>query len=136
MRKRMLTLVAALLAATLIVAGAACGDDDDDDLPPNGPPPNGNDVIQVTAENNQFDTGTITVGAGETVVIDLTTHDIEPHNMAFYESPDTADKFFTGDFVVGDGETVTYQFQAPEEPGNYYFQCDVHPHMNGDFIVE
>jgi plastocyanin len=25
---------------------------------------------------------------------------------------------------------------APSEPGTYYFECDVHPSMNGDFIVQ
>ncbi|MDQ4076493.1 MAG: hypothetical protein M3220_09635 [Chloroflexota bacterium] len=37
----------------------------------------------------------------------------------------------------GPEETITYEFDAPSEPGTYYFQCDVHPTtMTGDFIVE
>ncbi len=40
-----------------------------------------------------------------------------------------------GEIITGPAET-TYTFTAPSEPGTYYFQCDVHPSMNGDFIVE
>jgi plastocyanin len=40
-----------------------------------------------------------------------------------------------GEIITGPA-TINYTFTAPSEPGTYYFQCDVHPSMNGDFIVE
>ena len=46
-----------------------------------------------------------------------------------------ADAIFVGDLITGP-DRVTQTFTAPAEPGTYYFQCDVHPFMNGAFIVE
>jgi plastocyanin len=40
---------------------------------------------------------------------------------------------FTGDLVTGVADT-TYQVPALDA-GTYRFQCDVHPTMNGTFIV-
>ena len=30
---------------------------------------------------------------------------------------------------------ITYVFTAPAIPGTYYFRCDLHPSMQGQFIV-
>lgn len=93
-------------------------------------------TIDISADDMAFDTSTITVPAGAevTVVFDNQDDGI-PHNVAFYTDSSATEEIFVGDTVAGPG-TVTYIFTAPEEPGTYYFQCDVHPDMNGDFVVE
>jgi outer membrane protein assembly factor BamB/plastocyanin len=93
-------------------------------------------MLNVTAEDFAFDTGTITVPAGAEVTILFSNQDQGiPHNIAVYDTAARTEQIFVGEFITGPAET-TYTFTAPSEPGTYYFQCDAHPFMNGDFIVE
>ncbi len=93
-------------------------------------------VVNLTAENIAFDTDTITVPAGANVTVHFVNKDDGiPHNFAVYDSSLRSEQIFVGDIITGPAET-NYTFTAPSEPGTYYFQCDVHPSMNGDFIVE
>ena len=93
-------------------------------------------MLNVTAADFEFDTGTITVPAGAEVTILFSNQDQGiPHNIAVYDTSARTEQIFVGEFITGPAET-TYTFTAPSEPGTYYFQCDAHPFMNGDFIVE
>ncbi|HEX2236384.1 MAG TPA: cupredoxin domain-containing protein, partial [Actinomycetota bacterium] len=89
--------------------------------------------VTLVAQNIQFDTDTISLPAERDVVVTLDNQDTAPHNFALY--PDEAagasqsDAIFQGE-NVDPAQTVDYSFSAPE-PGEYYFQCDVHPAMNG-----
>ena len=52
------------------------------------------------------------------------------HNVSIYAGADAAaPPILKGDFVAG-GSDITYHFSTPA-PGEYYFQCDIHPNMNG-----
>jgi plastocyanin len=93
-------------------------------------------TIDLTADVMAFDTETITVPAGAEVTVNFDNQDDGiPHNLAVYTDSSGATAIFVGDTVTGPVET-TYTFTAPSEPGTYYFRCDVHPEMNGDFVVE
>ena len=93
-------------------------------------------VIDLAAHNIAFDMDTITVPAGANVTVDFTNEDDGvPHNFAVYDSNLRSNSIFVGEIITGPAET-NYTFTAPDEAGTYYFQCDVHPSMNGDFVVE
>ena len=93
-------------------------------------------VVNLTAENIAFDTDTITVPAGANVTVHFVNKDDGiPHNFAVYDSNLRSKSIFVGEIITGPAET-NYTFMAPSEPGTYYFECDVHPSMNGDFIVQ
>ncbi|MDK2916162.1 MAG: hypothetical protein PWR25_719 [Euryarchaeota archaeon] len=94
-------------------------------------------TIDLTAENIAFDTSTITVPAGAEVTVNFNNMDDgTPHNFAVYTDSSAAEEIFVGDTITGP-DTTTYTFTAPEEPGTYFFRCDVHPQqMTGDFIVQ
>ena len=93
-------------------------------------------VVNLTAENIAFDKDTITVPAGANVTVNFTNKDDGiPHNIAVYDSSLRSEHIFVGEIITGPAET-DYNFTAPEKSGTYYFQCDVHPFMNGKFIVE
>jgi len=99
------------------------------------PTPGGAVTVNITAQNIAFNTSTITVPAGAEVTVNFDNQDGGiPHNFAVYDSSLRSEQIFVGDIITGPA-TTTYTFTAPEEPGTYYFQCDVHPFMNGDFIV-
>lgn len=93
-------------------------------------------MVNVTAVNFEFDTDIITVPAGANVTILFRNGDQSiSHNVAVYDNSDRSEQIFSGEMIVGPAETA-YTFTAPSESGTYYFQCDIHPSMNGDFIVE
>ncbi|WP_221056356.1 cupredoxin domain-containing protein [Methanoculleus chikugoensis] len=93
-------------------------------------------VVNLTAENTAFNTSTITVPAGANVTVHFVNKDDGiSHNFAVYDSNLRSRSIFVGDIITGPAET-NYTFTAPSEPGTYYFQCDVHPSMNGNFIVQ
>jgi len=73
--------------------------------------------------------------ANSAVVIEFTNLDPLPHNFALYPTSAAQDPIFQGEIFSGPATRI-YQFRAPAQPGNYYFQCDVHPaQMNGTFVV-
>jgi plastocyanin len=78
----------------------------------------------------------VTVDAGARVQIEFRSNDAAPHNFAIYETAAAEVEVFVGDIVIGPREVELYEFDAPLEPGTYFFRCDVHPiEMIGDFVV-
>ncbi len=92
-------------------------------------------TIQLSAENVQFDKNSIAVQKGSRVVIEFTNNDSMPHNFAAYRSEAAEEQIFVGEIITGP-KTVRYEFEAPSEPGTYFFRCDVHPNMTGQLVVE
>jgi plastocyanin len=94
----------------------------------------------IVAVNTTFETEEITAEAGGTVSGTLENQDSVVHNIAFYETEDDtsdpASAFYTSDDAAG-GESVDFEFTAPEEPGDFPFICDYHPTtMTGTLVVE
>jgi plastocyanin len=141
-----------LLAMTLFVAiVAACGGDDESDSggdatqaasPEDEESPAGDGAgdsveLEITALDTAYDEEELSAPAGAAVSL-IFDNDDEGllHNWSLYESEDATEAIFEGEQITG-VEQVTYEFDAPEEPGTYHFHCDVHPtQMTGEFIVE
>jgi plastocyanin len=93
----------------------------------------------VAAQDSQFSTDELTYKAGESVSIEFINEDSIAHNLAIYENESDAE---AQENPIADGEeitqgTTTVEFTAPEEPGEYPFQCDLHPtSMLGTMIIE
>ena len=93
-------------------------------------------TVDLVAQGNAFDKQIITVPAGARVVISFINQDRIPHNVSVYESRQARKVIYYGRIINGT-QTVQYEFTAPEQPGTYFFRCDLHPRgMIGDFIVE
>jgi plastocyanin len=92
--------------------------------------------LTVVASNLQFDTNEIRLPAGEAATITFDNQDAgAQHNIAIYPSEqDVSEPLFRGDIITGP-DSITYEI-PPLDPGTYYFQCDVHPQMNGTVVVE
>jgi len=91
--------------------------------------------LKIQAQNLHFNTDCLAAPAGSafTVTLDNQENGI-PHNLSIYRSPSRSKPLFQGKVVVGVA-SITYQVPALP-PGTYYFQCDVHPAMNGAFVVK
>jgi plastocyanin len=87
----------------------------------------------IVAEGLSFNTGELTFPPDADVSLTFRNDDAGiPHNVAVYQSQG-GEAIFQGEVINGPAE-VTYSFTTPG-PGEYYFQCDVHPDMNGSVAV-
>lgn len=93
-------------------------------------------IVDLLAKNMNFDKNNITVIAGSEVIINFYNLDRGvPHNFAVYANSEADTVIFQGSVIVGSAQT-TYVFNAPVDPGIYFFRCDVHPKvMTGNFYV-
>ncbi|HVE90690.1 MAG TPA: cupredoxin domain-containing protein [Actinomycetota bacterium] len=92
------------------------------------------ETVKIKAENVLFDKEDFDLRAGGRVAIELDNPDVVPHNLSIYADESAQEPVFKGE-DVRDGGKVTYRFKAPDA-GSYYFQCDIHPAMNGTVTVE
>ncbi len=95
-----------------------------------------NVTVDLVARNVAFDKSSITVPAGARVTMNFDNQESIPHNFALYDSPQVRNAIFVGEVITGP-RTIVYTFDAPTEPGTYFFRCDIHPTtMTGQFIVK
>jgi len=93
-------------------------------------------VIALSAEDIAFDQTSLRVPAGEPFAIDFDNRDAGiQHNVQIFDNPDFAGTpLFAGDLITGP-DLATYDF-GPLEAGTYYFNCVVHPQMQGMIEAE
>lgn len=93
-------------------------------------PPTGTPDVTVRAQYLAFDVTTITLPAGHPTVIRLENEDAGIlHNIAVYRDARATDLVARG--ALFDGPRTRDYHVAPLPTGTYYFQCDLHPAMNG-----
>jgi plastocyanin len=94
-------------------------------------------TASIAAAGLEFDTSTLSFPANSPVILTFDNQDdvntTGPHNVSIYTDDTLAESLFKGDLVNGPA-TVDYQVPALQ-PGEYYFQCDVHPTMTGTVSV-
>lgn len=84
--------------------------------------------ITMSAENLEFSASCIEVPADTAFTITFENKEDVPHNIAIFTDDSKSDDLFKGEIVTG--TTVTYNVPALPA-GEYYFDCEVHPDMNG-----
>jgi plastocyanin len=91
--------------------------------------------LTITAKNFAFDTTCLAASAGGAFTIQLHNDDSgQSHNVSIYTDSSASKALFQGKLVVGPA-AMTYDVTALPA-GRYFFRCDVHPQMNGAFIVK
>lgn len=88
--------------------------------------------LSIAAENNAFDRDCLQAAPDEPVELTLENRDRFSHNLSIYTERG-GDALFTGEYVPGD-TTTTYEVPALAG-GSYLFICDIHPQMEGTFLV-
>jgi plastocyanin len=148
------SLVPLALAFAGVITGAHHGVDSDQEhfapVPTSAPStsgstggtsaPAGATVIDLAAQNLAFDKRSLTAPANSPVTIRFNNRDAGViHNVAIYRSKSSLTQPLVsgskGNLLTGPAsENVTFTTPGP---GNYYYQCDVHPDtMNGSFVVK
>ena len=98
------------------------------------------ETVEIAAvPRMKFDKDTITVKAGSQVTLKFTNSDTGvPHNWAAYTDS-------TASTLIPGAKTATctgpceeeITFTAPDQPGDYFFRCDIHPAvMTGTLVVQ
>jgi plastocyanin len=89
--------------------------------------------VAISADNLEFDASTIEAPAGAEFTITFTNNESQPHNVAIY-SEEGGEEIVAGEVITGPDATT--QIVVPAlDAGTYYFQCDIHPDMNGTVVV-
>jgi plastocyanin len=89
--------------------------------------------IELVAKNVHFSRKCLVVPAGEPLTVSFQNKDFVNHNLSIYTLAFEGE--FTGD-ITYPNERVSYKVPALE-PGQYLFQCDIHPaDMSGPLIVQ
>ncbi len=94
-------------------------------------------VVSITAQGIAFDATCVNAPAGEPTTIAFDNQDAQTqHNVQIYPSADdvSADSAITQNEILTGPATTEYDVPALDA-GTYYFQCDVHPTMNGAWNV-
>ena len=95
--------------------------------------PGGPGGVTIVAQNIAFDTSTIRLEPVPTTITFENRDAGVQHDIAIYSDSSLADELFGGELVTGPA-TVEYAVPALP-PGEHYFQCNVHPTMNGTVVV-
>ncbi len=90
-------------------------------------------ALSVSAKEIKFDKKCLAAPADQAFSIEFNNAEAVPHNVAILASHDSPDPLFRGEVFSGPGAR-TYQVNALKA-GHYHFHCDVHPEMQGDFVV-
>jgi len=101
--------------------------------------PSGSRLVLV-AKADKFSLDCMATSAGVRTTITFVNKDVSPHNLAIYEDPEVGVFMPVGyDYpALFRGDRITDQAVRripPLESGTYYFRCDIHPLMNGTFLV-
>jgi plastocyanin len=133
MRKLAVPRLALCLAAGALLLSACGGGGGGStavtNCPPSGP------HLSITAKNFAFDTSCLAVRSGSPFTITLHNDDsATAHDVSIYTDSSAQDALFQGKLVTG---VATQAYDVKALPaGRYFFRCDVHPQMNGTFIVK
>ena len=91
------------------------------------------EAVAIAAQGLAFDTEELSLPAGAPTVIAFDNQDTAPHNVSIY-TESGGDALFQGEVITGPDQ-IDYEV-PPQEPGEYFFQCDVHPTtMTGTLTV-
>jgi plastocyanin len=103
--------------------------------------PDGTDLAitaPVGAVNDGFDTDCLAVPAGEQFTVELTNDDTVPHNWELFTDSSATEQLGGGTVSepVAGGASETYDVDAIDDRGNFFFRCGFHPAtMTGTLVV-
>jgi plastocyanin len=119
-----------VIAVCAVAVGCGGGSGQGADATPAAP----STELHLSVKDLKFNTKTLVAVANSDARVSFSNDSSLPHNFSVYTDKGAKTKIFQGD-VVSERKSTTYAFTAPG-PGIYFFRCDVHPDMNGTFLVQ
>jgi plastocyanin len=131
-------LASVVLVASVAALGGACGDGGSNQATPTSLNGDGSQLQIWADDSSSFNTDALQAPADEPFAVTFDNRDTGVyHNFALYESEDDAgdtDKAIAASELESGPDTQTVEVPALP-PGEYYFQCDLHPNMRGTLTV-
>jgi plastocyanin len=139
-----------IAAALLALAGSACAKAKDTGFPPPEPssststsaspsvPTTPVDAATLVAKNVAWDQSQLLFEANKKITVTVDNQDSGvPHNFGLYTDKDRtpSNEIFKPATDTQGGSKQDYVVPALKA-GTYYFQCDIHPSMNGTATVK
>ena len=134
-RPRVALPAALFLAAALL---AACSSTGSGTPPPSGAPcivADASNTVDLSARDIKFSAPCIRAAAGQPITITFTNHEAVPHDVAVYTDSSKSEELVRSDIITGPNATTTVTVPA-QEAGQLFFECTIHPAMNGALVVE
>jgi uncharacterized cupredoxin-like copper-binding protein len=127
--KKYFLLISVILLLLLLLG--ACGS--------SGPTTN----LRVDMTDFMYNPSNFTVPAGETITLDLTNNGAVEHNFIIMDfGTDIGNEFGDEDEAnvywqtkLGPGQSETFTFTAPSEPGEYQVVCSVQGHYQAGMVA-
>lgn len=132
LRGPQLGLMAAVALVPLVLGGLIAADvvaveEEEKHEGPSGP------VVAISAQNIAFNVKELKVPAAKPFTLSFNNQEAAPHNVTILAEQGAAEAVFRKPAFPGP-KKVEWEVE-PIEPGTYYFQCDVHPNMNGSVLA-
>ncbi len=91
-------------------------------------------VITLSARDIQFSAPCMVANAGEAFTIRFTNEEAVPHDVTVYSDSSKGNEIMRGEIITGPDKSIDYDVEA-QDAGEYYFNCTVHPAMDGALYV-
>ena len=136
--------VTVLAVLALVVGGAACAKKLDTGFPSPtisisaSPSPQSTEpatAVTLVAKDLKWDLAKLYFKADQTVTVTVDNKDAGiPHNFGVWDSSKKSKELFKPPTNVEGGAKGDYQV-SPLKKGTYFFECEIHPTMNGSVEV-
>jgi outer membrane protein assembly factor BamB len=128
-----------LLALTLGATGTIPTATPSVGTPTNSPSPSSS-ALHISTPNQGdgilYDTKQLTAPAGGRVTLTYTNDSAIPHDWHLFDGPSaSAPSIVSTKIQAGPNDVEQVSFTVPSKPGQYYFQCDVHPSIMTGFLI-
>jgi plastocyanin len=91
--------------------------------------------VAVYSDTHAFEPAVVTVPAGERFILEYTNDEPDAqHNIAVY-TEEGGEAIAVSEDIIGPDAVTEVEVRALDL-GTYYFQCDIHPFMNGILVAE
>jgi len=130
----------ALAAGSTLLLAACSGGADITPLPSGAAPPadcarvDADGVITISAKDITYSVPCMVADAGEAFTIRFTNEEAVPHDVAVYRDTSKSNEIMRGEIITGPEKMIDYPVEALDA-GEYYFNCTVHPAMDGALYV-
>jgi mono/diheme cytochrome c family protein/plastocyanin len=92
--------------------------------------------LEITAQGTAFDKSKLLAVANQPLTLTFHNNDAgTPHNIHFFQGSDATGTSVAQTDIQNGVVTETLNF-GPLAPGDYYYQCDVHPNMFGTLTAQ